>query len=104
MSRSQAGDESYRVIPSASPASGIIQSHMSIGFDRAAFMRDVNVTFPIDRFRELAAQGEIGSLTENFYSFMGAQRSPRRIEQETGPEVGRRLLDEGADAVLLTPT
>ena len=98
------GDESYRVIPSASPASGIIQSHMSIGFDRAAFMRDVNVTFPIDRFRELAAQGEIGSLTENFYSFMGAQRSPRRIEQETGPEVSRRLLDEGADAVLLTPT
>ena len=98
------GDESYRVIPSASPASGIIQSHMSIGFDRAAFMRDVNVTFPIDRLRELAAQGEIGSLTENFYSFMGAQRSPRRIEQETGPEVGRRLLDEGADAVLLTPT
>ena len=98
------GDEGYRVIPSASPASGIIQSHMSIGFDRAAFMRDVNVTFPIDRLRELAAQGEIGSLTENFYSFMGAQRSPRRIEQETGPEVGRRLLDEGADAVLLTPT
>ena len=98
------GDQTYRVIPSSAPASGIIQSHMSIGFDRTGIMRDVNVTFPIDRLREMAERGEIGSVTESFYSFMGAQRSPRRIEEETGPEVGRLLLEEGADAAFLTPT
>ena len=98
------GDQTYRVIPSSTPARDIIQSHTSIGFDRTAFMRDVNITFPIARVRELVKRGEIGSLSENFYSFMGAQRSPRQIEQETGPEVGRLLLDEGADAVFLTPT
>ena len=98
------GDQTYRVIPSPTPARDIIQSHTSIGFDRTAFMRDVNISFPIDRVRELVERGEIGSLSENFYSFMGAQRSPRQIEQETGPEVGRLLLDEGADAVFLTPT
>ena len=98
------GDQTYRVIPSSAPASGIIQSHMSIGFDRTGIMRDVNVTFPIDRLREMAERGEIGSVTENYYSFMGAQRSPRRIEEETGPEVGRLLLEEGADAAFLTPT
>jgi len=27
-----------------------------------------------------------------------------RIEKETGPEVGRRLRDEGADIALITPT
>ncbi len=98
------GDESYRVIPSSALARDIIQSHASIGFDRAPIMRDINVTFPIDRLRELVAHGELGALSGNFYSFMGAQRSPRRIERETGPEVGRLLLDEGADAALLTPT
>ena len=98
------GDQTYRVIPSSTPASGIIQSHMSIGFDRTGIMRDVNVTFPVDRLREMAERGEVGSVTENFYSFMGAQRSPRRIEEETGPEVGRLLIEEGADAAFLTPT
>jgi len=27
-----------------------------------------------------------------------------RIESETGPEVGRRLRDEGVDVALITPT
>jgi hypothetical protein len=35
---------------------------------------------------------------------MGAQRELRRIEQETGPEVGRRLRDEGVETALITPT
>jgi hypothetical protein len=35
---------------------------------------------------------------------MGAQREVARIEQETGPEVGRRLREEGVDVVLITPT
>ena len=86
------------------PGSDILQSHTSIGFDRTAFMRDINVTFPIDRLRELVGDGTVGSLSERFYSFMGAQRVPKKIIEETGPEVARLLLDEGVDAVLLTPT
>ena len=98
------GDQSYRTIPSTSAASDIIQSHTSIGFDRTAFMRDVNISFPLDRLRELVERGTVGSLSESFYSFMGAHRDPKRIVEETGPEVARKLLDEGVDAVLLTPT
>ena len=98
------GDQTYRVIPSDVPNSRIVQSHSSIGFDRTAFMRDVNISYPIDRLRELAARGEIGSVAANGYSFMGAARSPRVMERETGPEVARRLRDDGVDVVLLTPT
>lgn len=97
-------DQTFRVIPSSSPAMAIVQSHSSIGFDRTAFMRDVNVSFPIDRLRELRDRGEIGSLAEDFYSFMGGSRAPRTMQRETGPEVARRLLAEGVDVVLLTPT
>src|SRR5262245_50761025 len=98
------GDQTHRVIPSDWPAEDILQSHTSLGFDRTAIMRDLNVSFPIDRVRELAERGELGPLAPNFYSLMGALRDTARLEQETGPEVGRRLLDEGADAALITPT
>jgi D-proline reductase (dithiol) PrdB len=98
------GDQTYRVIPSSTPTSQIVQSHSSIGFDRTAFMRDVNISYPIDRLRELVARGEIGSVASDGYSFMGAARTPRTMERETGPEVARRLLADGVDVVLLTPT
>ena len=98
------GDQSYRVISSDTPAREILQSHNSIGFDRTAIFRDLNVTFPRDRLRELVELGIIGSRTSNDYSFMGAQTNPRNILEETGPEVARLLLDEGAGSVLLTPT
>jgi D-proline reductase (dithiol) PrdB len=98
------GDQTYRVIASETPTADIIQSHTSIGFDRVPTMRDVNICFPIDRLRELVARGELGGLGPNNYSFMGAQREVARIEQETGPEVGRRLRDDGVDVVLITPT
>lgn len=98
------GESSYRVIPSACNPSEVMQSHFSIGFDHTGLYRDLNVTFPMDRLRELAEQGAIGSLSANYYSFMGALRDPSRLMAETGPEVGRRLLAEGVEVALLTPT
>ena len=98
------GDTSYRVIPSNAKATDILQSHTSIGFDHTAIYRDLNVTFPLDRLRELTARGVVGSLAPNAYSFMGALRDMRRIMEETGTEVAQRLKDEGAEVVFLTPT
>ena len=98
------GDASYRVIPSHTPASDILQSHVSIGFDHTAIYRDINVTFPMDRLQELVQQGVIGGVSQCYYSFMGALRNPRRLLEETGPEVARRLQEEEVDVVLITPT
>jgi D-proline reductase (dithiol) PrdB len=99
------GDQSFRVIPADTPPSEIVQSHASIGFDRTAFQRDINVVFPIDRVRELAERGEIGSCGPTYFSFMGAQRPPYdRLLQESGPDVARRLRADGVEVVLLTGT
>ena len=98
------GEQTYRVIPAETPATDIIQSHTSLGFDRVPLMRDLNISYPIDRLRELVARGELGGLGANGYSFMGAQRELKRIESETGPEVARRLREDGTDVALLTPT
>jgi D-proline reductase (dithiol) PrdB len=97
-------DQSFRAIPSDTLGRDIVQSHTSIGFDRTAFMRDVNISFPVDRLRELVERGVVGSLSKNFYSFMGALRNPKQIAEETGPEVARLLMADGVDAVFLTPT
>jgi len=98
------GDPSYRAIPSATRDAEIIQSHFSIGFDRTPALRDINIVFPIDRLRELTQRGEIGSLAPNFYSFMGAQRDTTRIQQESAPDLARRLVAEEVDVALITPT
>jgi D-proline reductase (dithiol) PrdB len=102
--RFRPGEQTYRVIPSDTPPAEIVQSHTSLGFDRTAILRDLNVTFPIDRLRELVARGALGGLAPSHYSFMGALREVDRLEQETGPAVARRLRAEGADVALLTPT
>jgi D-proline reductase (dithiol) PrdB len=99
------GDQSFRVIPADTPPADIVQSHASIGFDRTAFQRDINVVFPVDRMREFVDRGEIGSLGPTYYSFMGAQRPPYdTLLRKTGPEVARRLRAEGVDVVFLTGT
>jgi D-proline reductase (dithiol) PrdB len=73
-------------------------------FDRLPIMRDVNITYPIDRLRDLVARGEVGGLAPNGYSFMGAQRELTRIEGETGPDVARQLREDGAEVAFITPT
>lgn len=98
------GESTYRVIPSDSDPADIVQSHFSIGFDRTAIYRDINITFPMDRLRELAERGDIGYVAPNHYSFMGALRDCTVVAEQTGPEVAQRLKSEGVDLVLLTPT
>ena len=98
------GDTSFRVIPRSAGAADIIQSHTSLAFDHTGIYRDINVTFPIDRLPELVHQKKIGSLSDNYYSFMGALTDVTGIIEESGPEVARRLKEEGVEVVLLTPT
>ncbi len=98
------GEQGYRVFPSDTPVAEIVQSHTSIGFDRTAILRDLEVTFPITRVRELVTRGALGGVAPNAYSFMGALREVATLEGESAPAVAQRLREDGADAVLLTPT
>lgn len=97
-------DSSYRVMLNTVEHRDILQSHSSLGFDRTAIMQDVNVVFPVDRLRELVADGTLGGLGPRFYSFMGAQEDVSAIKNTTSWEVGQRLADDGVDIVLLTPS
>ena len=95
-------DQTYRSFPADTPVRDIVQSHVSLGFDRSGIQRDLNVVFPVDRMRELVGAGELGSLAATFYSFMGAQYPPYGPLQEHAREVGALLRADRVDIVFLS--
>ena len=95
-------DANFRPIPSEEDSSNLIMSHSSANFDRIGFVEDVNLVFPIDRFKELANAGTIGSLASLHYSFMGAGLMPEAYEKTTD-QAARLLKQDQVDAVFLTP-
>ncbi len=65
---------------------------------------DINVIFPIERLQELAAEGMIGGLTRNFFSFIGYNMDPERFEQIVAADIACAVCeDEQADVALLVP-
>jgi D-proline reductase (dithiol) PrdB len=97
-------DPTFRVLPVEAPDAEIVQSHSSIGFDRTAAARDLNVSYPVDRLRELVEQGSIGELAPRFLSFMGAQPDPEATLADSADQAADLLSADGVDIVLLTPT
>ena len=96
------GDASYRLLPATAKAQEIVQSHVSIGFDHGHLPRPQRHL--ADRApARLVRQGVVCSLAQQHYSFMGAIRNPRRVIEETGPEVAQRLQDEGVEVVPSLP-
>jgi D-proline reductase (dithiol) PrdB len=99
--RFSGGASDYRIIPGDVDFADLVMSHASVNFDRSGFQQDVNVVFPLERLRTLAGQGEIGSVAQWHYSFMGAT-DPTRME-DSGTQVGRLLKQDGVEAALLVP-
>ena len=97
------GDPSWREIPNAVETRSLIETHRSQAFDHRGVEADRNLAFPLDRFRELEASGQIGRLNHRHFSFMGSIIGPRPLIQQTAPEVARLLRADGVDAVFLTP-
>ncbi len=91
----------YRIIPGEVSAGDIVMSHVSLGFDRTGFQQDLNVVFPIDRLKELAAEGRIGSVADFHYSVMGA--TPPEDMEPAAHELAGFLKADAVDTVLLVP-
>jgi len=95
-------DLSYRVIPGDVDLESLSMTHSSVHFDRSGFREDTNLVFPLDRLRELEAEGAIGSVAKFHYSLMGAGWPPEAIEP-TARELARLLKEDEVDAVCLVP-
>jgi len=97
------GDFSFRVIPGDADVRTLVDSHRSESFDHSGVALDSNLAFPLDRVRELADAGRIGSIAPRHLSFMGSITAPGRLVATTAPEAARLLADDGVDVALLVP-
>ena len=95
------GSTEVRFLPASLSPSDLLMSHVSINFDRSGFQRDINVAYPLERLRALAADGMIGGVAKTHYTVMGSSDPvgmAAAADQITG-----QLKQENVDAVLLTP-
>ena len=95
------GDYSFRRVPSTSRVEDLEIHQLKYPTDGAA--RDLNVIFPIERLQELAAEGAIGGLTPEFFSFIGYNMDPVRLERTLAQELADAVVAEQPDVVLLAP-
>jgi D-proline reductase (dithiol) PrdB len=97
------GDSSFRVIPADAELARVEEHHRSASFDHTGIEQDRNVAFPLDRLRELAAAGEIGSVAPRHLSFMGSITAPGRLIRYSAPESAAVLVADEVDVALLVP-
>ncbi len=81
----------------------LIDTHRSESYDHAGVQSDPNLAFPLDRLRELAADGRIGAVAERHLSFMGSITAPGRLVNESAPAAAQHFLEDGVDVALLVP-
>ena len=95
-------DVSYRVVSATTDLSELTMTHSSVHFDRSGFREDVNTVLPLDRLRELADDGVVGSVAAHHYSLMGAGWPPEMIEP-TCDQLAEVLHADEVTAVCLVP-
>lgn len=101
--RDPAGDPTFREIRRDARRDQVIITHDY--YDHRDADRDLNVVLPLDRLDELAAAGEIGTVSPRHFSFMGHidRHHVRTLHERSAPAVAQALLADRVDAVLLAP-
>jgi D-proline reductase (dithiol) PrdB len=81
----------------------LLLAHNSTNFDRSGFALDRNVVYPIDRLREMEAEGKLGRVAPRHASFIGSTFELGTFLLDTGPRLASELRRDGVDVALLTP-
>jgi D-proline reductase (dithiol) PrdB len=94
-------DASYRRIPKNARRDELDVWHF--GYPTADAKRDPNCVFPLERMRELEAEGVIGELSDPAFSFMGGIYSARKVRDVLAPRIADELKRAHVDAFFLVP-
>ncbi len=97
------GDWSHRVVPADVDLSRLIDGQRSELFDHDGIAEDRNLALPLDRLRELVADGTIGAIAPRHVSIMGSLTAPGRLVTRTAPAIVELLETDGVDAAALVP-
>lgn len=94
-------DASYRAIDTSVATGRLRATHFA--YDLTDARADPNVVFPIDALRGLVAEGRLGALAPQAFTFMGGIYSARRVRDELAPALVERVRAQRADLALLVP-
>lgn len=94
-------DTSFRIVDTDTPTRDLRATHFA--YDLTDARNDPNVVFPIDTLRALAAEGFIGSVSRNAYTFMGGIYSSRKVRELLAPAIAERIANDEIDLALLVP-
>lgn len=95
-----AGDNTWRLIPGDVASDQLMVTHAH--YDHRHADSDINCVFPIDRLRELAAEGVIAGVGDKHLGFMGYTQQLRDLYERGAPAMAKVIERSRADAVLLT--
>ena len=101
--RVRGGDWSFRLTPAEIEVATLEEHHRSDSFSHAGIEADRNLGLPLDRLRELAAEGAIGAVAPRHISLMGSITAPGRLLRETLPAVADVLAADAVDVALMVP-
>ena len=79
----------------------LVMTHIAVDFDRTAWQQDLNSILPLDRLDEMAQAGEIGSVAEDHYAFLGST-DPVNLASSAS-EVAARMREDKVNTVFLVP-
>ena len=94
------GDETFRVIPGDATSSQLRFKHGH--YDTTNAERDPNSVFPLDRLRELAAEGFIKRVANKHIGFKGYSPDLKAQYEKLAPAIAAEIERSQADAVVLT--
>lgn len=97
------GDWSWRAIPGDVDVQSLTEHHRSDSWDHTGIEADRNMGMPVDRLRELAADGVIGEAAPRHVSVMGSITAPGRFIRKTVPEIVAALAADEVDVALMVP-
>lgn len=95
------GDYTWRSVPLGADPAALRIAHTH--YDHAAAEADLNTVYPLERLRELAAEGFIGGVSDPAYTWHGYVTDLARFRDEAAEALGERVSQDQPDAALLVP-
>jgi len=94
-------DISFRLVPRDAPVSKLAISHQTCV--RKWAVEDPNVAFPLDRMKELEAEGTIGRLAHTSISMVGSIQRFTELVEQTVPSIKQIFDAQGVDLAFIFP-
>jgi len=94
------GDPTYRIIPGDTDTRELMATHGH--YDTTDANTDINCVFPLDRLRELAAEGTVGGVGNKHIGAMGFSMKLKQMYEEVAPAIAKEVERSSADLVVLT--